>query len=157
MIHTSLHSECAPQSLQPCARPHGSVRRRNDIVPTVSPRSFYLEMQLQSRCFVLLNYLLESSGFYLGTSSGKLDGPWLWAWTRSPIFSFRNDQAIDNRNLYIFFWLPWAACAILGPWPGIEPGPSAVKVPSPNHWTSRKFPKVSILNPIGVSWALLAL
>ena len=75
MIHTSLHSECAPQSLQPCARPHGSVWRRNDIVPTVSPRSFYLEMQLQSRCFVLLNYLLESSGFYLGTSSGKLDGP----------------------------------------------------------------------------------
>ena len=63
----------------------------------------------------------------------------------------------QQELIYIFFWLPWAACGILVPWPGIEPGPSAVKVLSPNHWTSRKFPKTSILNPIGVSWALLAL
>ena len=24
--------------------------------------------------------------------------------------------------------------------PGIEPGPLAMKVPSPNHWTTREFP-----------------
>ena len=27
-------------------------------------------------------------------------------------------------------------------WPGIEPGPWAVKVTSPNHWTSREFPRL---------------
>ncbi|XP_067605846.1 uncharacterized protein [Pseudorca crassidens] len=30
---------------------------------------------------------------------------------------------------------------ILVPQPGIEPGPSAVKVGSPTHWTTREFPK----------------
>ena len=39
-----------------------------------------------------------------------------------------------------FFWLPCKACGILVPRPGIEPGPSAVKAPSPNHWTAREFP-----------------
>ena len=142
---------------QPYARPSSSVQWINDSMPAMSPRSLYLEMQLQSQCFVLLNYLLESCGLYLGTSSGKLDGPWLWAWTRSPIFSLRNYQAIDNRNWYIYIRLPWAACGILVPWPGTEPGPSAVKVLSPHHWTSRKFPKASIINSVCVSWALLAL
>ena len=32
------------------------------------------------------------------------------------------------------------ACGILVPWPGIEPGPSAVKAESLNHWTIRQFP-----------------
>ena len=32
------------------------------------------------------------------------------------------------------------ACGILVPRPGIEPGPLAVKVRSPDHWTSREFP-----------------
>ena len=36
------------------------------------------------------------------------------------------------------------ACGILVPWPGIEPGPSAVKVLSPNHWTIREFPCIWI-------------
>ena len=31
------------------------------------------------------------------------------------------------------------ACGILVPQPGIEPGPWAVKVWSPNHWTAREF------------------
>ena len=31
------------------------------------------------------------------------------------------------------------ACGILVK-PGIEPGPSAVKALSPNHWTAREFP-----------------
>ena len=33
------------------------------------------------------------------------------------------------------------ACGILVPWPGIEPRPMAVKAPSPNHWSTRGFPK----------------
>ena len=32
------------------------------------------------------------------------------------------------------------ACGILVPQPGIEPGPSAVKARSPNHWTAKEFP-----------------
>ena len=34
------------------------------------------------------------------------------------------------------------ACGILVPGPGIESGPTAVKVPSLNHWTAREFPEV---------------
>ena len=34
-----------------------------------------------------------------------------------------------------------AACGILAPRPGIEPGPWAVKAWSPNHWTTREFPR----------------
>ena len=32
------------------------------------------------------------------------------------------------------------ACGILVPRPGMEPGPSAVKAPTPNHWTTRELP-----------------
>ena len=34
-----------------------------------------------------------------------------------------------------------AAHGILAPRPGIKPGPSAVKVQNPNHWTAKEFPK----------------
>ena len=37
--------------------------------------------------------------------------------------------------LVFFFWSV--------PWPGIQSGPLAVKVWSPNHWTTREFPQVS--------------
>ena len=41
----------------------------------------------------------------------------------------------------IFLFSPCrAACGILVPQQGIEPGPLAVKAPSPNHWTARAFP-----------------
>ena len=33
-----------------------------------------------------------------------------------------------------------APCRILVPWPGIKPGPSAVKALSPSRWTAREFP-----------------
>ena len=36
------------------------------------------------------------------------------------------------------------ACRILFPWPGIEPGPSAMEAWSLNHWTAREFPWVII-------------
>ena len=42
--------------------------------------------------------------------------------------------------LVLFFWLHHAACRILVPHPGIKPKPSVVKLWSPNHQTSRKFP-----------------
>ena len=38
------------------------------------------------------------------------------------------------------FWLHHTACGILVPQPGLELGPSAVSVQSPNHWTPREFP-----------------
>ena len=37
-------------------------------------------------------------------------------------------------------WPCHAACRIIIAWPGVEPGPSAVKALSPNHWTARGFP-----------------
>ena len=43
--------------------------------------------------------------------------------------------------LIIFFFLAMpTTCGILVPWPGIEPRAPAVEAPSPNHWTTRKFP-----------------
>ena len=39
----------------------------------------------------------------------------------------------------LFIW-PWATWGILVSWPGIEPGPPAVRTCSPNQWTAREFP-----------------
>ena len=47
----------------------------------------------------------------------------------------------DNFFSFFFFWSHCAACGNLVPWPGIEPGPRAVKAQSPNHWTTREFPR----------------
>ena len=45
---------------------------------------------------------------------------------------------------HIFFiyliYLYLASGGILVPQPGIEPGPSAVRAQSLNHWTTREFP-----------------
>ena len=46
---------------------------------------------------------------------------------------------------FFFFWLCHAACGILVPPPGIEPGPLAVTMWSPNHWITREFPIFSFL------------
>ena len=40
---------------------------------------------------------------------------------------------------FFLFLLCHAACGILVPRPGIGPGPSAVKIWRPNHWTAREF------------------
>ena len=45
------------------------------------------------------------------------------------------------------------ACGILVPWPGIEPGPAAVKAQSPNYWATREFLKTFILDEC--NWDLL--
>ena len=45
------------------------------------------------------------------------------------------------------FFLPYhAACVILVPWPGIKCMIPVVEGQSPNHWTTRKVPKMPIPN-----------
>ena len=45
---------------------------------------------------------------------------------------------------FTFFWLDCAACRLLIPVPGIEPGSPAVHVLSPNHQTARKFSTIHL-------------
>lgn len=54
---------------------------------------------------------------------------------------------VYDQELYFHLFILWivfvslsGVCGILVPWPGIEPGPSAVKAESLNHWTIREFP-----------------
>ena len=66
-----------------------------------------------------------------------------WLFKRQPpTFGCFTLKSIGSIVLLFFFsfWSGCTACEILVPWPGIEPGPSAVKEPSPNHWTTREFP-----------------
>ena len=48
----------------------------------------------------------------------------------------------SSTALVTFFsWLCPAACGILVPRPGVEPGPYAARMGSPNHWTAREVPR----------------
>ena len=49
-------------------------------------------------------------------------------------------------SFYFFFVRRHAACRISVPRPGIEPGPSAVKAQSPNHWATGEFPEPTLLS-----------
>ena len=40
--------------------------------------------------------------------------------------------------------------------PGIEPGPLAMKVPSPNHWTTREFPIGTFFFFFWLYWVFVA-
>ena len=94
----------------------------------------------------------------------------VWPWASflpalSHSFSIRKKNGLISSNIlillsYIFTMLvprrlKWSflfvcvcratlSCVILVAWWGIEPGPSAVKAWSPNHWTARKFPEMVI-------------
>ena len=59
-----------------------------------------------------------------------------------PIVQYLKTIVLYTLPFFFFFpiWLHRTACGILVPRPGIEPGPSAVRVQSPNHWTAREFP-----------------
>ena len=46
---------------------------------------------------------------------------------------------------FFFFWPQRAACRILVPQPGIEPGLSVVRAYSFSHWTAREFLKSCFL------------
>ena len=52
------------------------------------------------------------------------------------------EQLLEFTYIYICHTV--AACGILVPRPGIEPGAPAVKALSPNRWTAREFPRVYI-------------
>ena len=58
--------------------------------------------------------------------------------------------------LLLIFWTRYSACGISVTRPGIEPGSSAVKVWSPNHWTTGEFPRKCILNFIEFWVSLVA-
>ena len=51
------------------------------------------------------------------------------------IFWFNSSPKINTRKVII--WSCHVACGIFVPWPGTEPGSSAVSL---NHWTAREFP-----------------
>ena len=50
-----------------------------------------------------------------------------------------NSAKTTLKNIYI--WLHW----LLVPWPGIEPGPPALRAWSVSHWTTREVPPSSHL------------
>ena len=61
--------------------------------------------------------------------------------------------------LFFFFWPKCTVYKILVPWPEIKPGSTAVKVPSPNHWTAREVTVSFILTCIpnhltAVNWPM---
>ena len=67
--------------------------------------------------------------------------------TCAPCSGSAESQPLDLSVLYSWtfflffcFWPRHMACGIIIPQPGIEPGPLAVKVWSPNHWTARECP-----------------
>ena len=93
--------------------------------------------------------ILERSGGEIVAvgPSGQLEGfsqvcsvlVW-WPWSKA----MSSGLQIQKHLSFFFFWPYWEACGILVPWPGIEPGPSAVKAQSPKHWTTREFPETFI-------------
>ena len=60
---------------------------------------------------------------------------------------FTGIQRAELGSSFAFFlsWLCLSAFGILVPWPGIEPMPSAVTMPSPNHWTPKEVPSFAFL------------
>ena len=48
---------------------------------------------------------------------------------------------------FLFFWLPGVACGILVPWPGVEPGSSAVTGRCPNPWATTGSLKCTSWSP----------
>ena len=51
---------------------------------------------------------------------------------------------------FCFVWLRCTACGILVPRTRMEPKAWAVKVQSPDHWTTREFPTVFILSSLKI-------
>ena len=55
-------------------------------------------------------------------------------------------QTVFTSDIFfVFFFFGCAACGILAPWSRDRKRALAVKVPSPNHWTTREFPRMSFI------------
>ena len=77
---------------------------------------------------------------------------------RSLQIKILNHGIIEHRfGSLSFFGHNCIACkmCILGPQPGIEPGPLAMKAWSLNHWTPREVPLVSYFRRIKINLGLL--
>ena len=77
------------------------------------------------------------------------------AWQRRPnaaknkeiknsFFKKKRERLFIYLFIYLFLWLHCVAWGILVPQPEIEPGPSAVRLQSPSHWTTREFPRKTL-------------
>ena len=69
----------------------------------------------------------------MGLRSNEATTHWLSVFFVTKCFS-------PSPPFFFFFWLHHTACRIIAPQPGTEPGPLAVRLQSPNHWTTREFP-----------------
>ena len=99
--------------------------------------------QRQNRCYLSLtdqNTETEKGQIYHSrrkTFSGLQEGYlWFGRWIKkNNVYILISVIFQAPLSLSLFFWLHHMASRILVPWPAIEPRPSAVKAPSPNHWT----------------------
>ena len=58
------------------------------------------------------------------------------------------ESAIKKWGSWVFFfWLYYTVCRILVPDQRLNIGPSLIRAPSPNHWTTREFPESGDSNP----------
>ena len=65
-----------------------------------------------------------------------------WPFFKKNIFFFFFNYNLGCFHFILFYFLAYCmSCGNLVPQPEIEPGPSAVRVWSPNHWTAREFPR----------------
>ena len=56
-------------------------------------------------------------------------------------------QGSSNSFFFFFCWGPHhTACGISVAQPGIEPRPLTLRAQSPNHWTARELPVVTLHN-----------
>ena len=76
----------------------------------------------------------------------------LYSRHRKGIFMESRKPPSQQPGFFFFFMAVLCDCRILVPQPEIEPGPSAVKMQSPNQWTCRGFPRLSELLIIHFLW-----
>ena len=90
-------------------------------------------LNMLSHCFLLSLFLKRSSLLIL------LRFSYTWVIFLLLLSGFSFGLNIFTMIFLFCFWPCHAACRILVPWSGIEPGPSVVRVWSPNYRTTREF------------------
>ena len=63
---------------------------------------------------------------------------------------------LNLKNFIFFFWPCCAACESLVPWSGIEPGPLAGKMLSPNQLDHQEVPEIHLLKFLFIDLIYLA-